>query len=451
MVQYSLGVDELDELLGEVDPGSVVVIEGSPGSGKTTLALSIAYRNAVEKGVKVFYLSLGETPNKLITYAASLGFDLQSLIDSGLFKLVRLPVISGRELIEYITKILSDELKGLGIVVIDSVTPLMKLLESHSEKRAWIQTVIYDMFSKTQGLLVMVADVFNYEDLDLKLLEFVADVILELRYRIHEYGTIERFLQIKKFRGRGLRVWSIPFTISSRGMVILNYVSQNLVNSSKKSKRRISFSCSAVHRLLSSDYVEPGTQILILDRRRWMLGAYSVEYLARALIELARRGFRVAIESFDPDVLGILYRLLRSYGYDTEDQRIIKIIEFDPRTTSLSYLVEKDLCDIVRNGSVDLYIVLGLERVADIYGLNTLKPFAINIIQNLRDMGITTLRYYRVGERNEIPTYYMDWSDIVIELATDTQGETILRVVKNLKMSAPTEILDREFQNCFVN
>ncbi len=448
MMRYSLGVDELDELLGGVEPGSVIVIEGSPGSGKTTFALSIVYKNVMTRGAKALYISLGETPEKLIGYAKGLGFNVEPLVSSGVIKLVRLPVISGKDMIEFISKLLSEEITKRSIIVIDSVTPLMKMLESHGEKRAWIQTVVYDMFSKLCSLLILVADTFSPEDADLKLLEFVADIVLELRYRIHEYGTIERFIQVKKFRGRGIRVWSIPFTISSRGITVLNYVTRSLIESSRKDRKKVKVQCPAVQKLINSDTVEPGMQILILDRRKWMLGAYFIEYLAHALIELVNRGFNIAIESFDPDVLSVLHKLLKDEGLNQALGTRLKIVEFDPRTTSLSYLVEKDLCDIVRNGSVDIYVVLGLERVADIYGLEMLKRFAINITQNLRDIGITTIRYYRIGERNEAPAYYVDWSDIVVELATDSRGRTTLRVLKNLRIGAPIEIHDDEFERC---
>lgn len=44
---FTMGVDELNALIGEIVPPYTILIEGHPGAGKTTLGSSICYHNAL--------------------------------------------------------------------------------------------------------------------------------------------------------------------------------------------------------------------------------------------------------------------------------------------------------------------------------------------------------------------------------------------------------------------
>lgn len=54
----STGIDALDDLLGGLKPGQVIVIAGRPKMGKTTLAMNIASHNALHKDKSVLVVSL---------------------------------------------------------------------------------------------------------------------------------------------------------------------------------------------------------------------------------------------------------------------------------------------------------------------------------------------------------------------------------------------------------
>jgi replicative DNA helicase len=49
------GIKAFDEMVGEIQPGELIVIAGRPGMGKTTLALQILAKNCIDK--KCLYLS----------------------------------------------------------------------------------------------------------------------------------------------------------------------------------------------------------------------------------------------------------------------------------------------------------------------------------------------------------------------------------------------------------
>ncbi len=441
-MQYLLASSELDELIGLIEPSTTILIEGAPGTGKTTFAMSIAYRNAVYRNAKVTYIALGETTNKLISYAEKMGFNIRELISAGRFDLIRIPMVKSRNVIERLSETLTEATTAEEfVVVIDSVTPLLRILEEFIDKRAWIQSLVYDVFSHSKGILILVADIFD-RDPDLRLLEFVSDVVFKLSYTISRDGTIERWLYIKKFRGHSIKTGSIPFDISDHGIIVLNYVSNEIASRSRSNRKSIQVRCTPAQKLLFSDTVEPGTQILIIDKRGWIGGSHFLQYLVKAMTELVDRGYKVVIECFDAELLDIVKSFLGPDKYSK-----LEIMVFDPRIASLSHLVTKDIEKMFKKADVDVYLVLGLEKVVDIYDEDRLKKFARNTIQNLKSLGITTIRYYRQEFREVVPEYYVNWSDIVVEVDLKN-GRSLIRLIKNLRADKKIEVEDKEFLTC---
>src|SRR5437899_1210940 len=75
----SLGIEGLDEVLGGGLPrGCLYLIQGDPGSGKTTLALQFLLEGS-RHGEKCFYVTLSETKKELLTVARSHGWSLENI------------------------------------------------------------------------------------------------------------------------------------------------------------------------------------------------------------------------------------------------------------------------------------------------------------------------------------------------------------------------------------
>src|SRR5687768_10119235 len=75
----STGIDGLDAILcGGLTPHRLYVIEGSPGAGKTTLALQFLQAGA-KRGERVLYISLSETEEELRAVAGSHGWTLEGV------------------------------------------------------------------------------------------------------------------------------------------------------------------------------------------------------------------------------------------------------------------------------------------------------------------------------------------------------------------------------------
>ena len=83
--RISSGVKDLDKMFGGRGffRGSSILVSGTPGTGKTSLALSFL-RAACERGEKTLYFGFEESKAQIIRNIASIGLDLQSFADQGI-------------------------------------------------------------------------------------------------------------------------------------------------------------------------------------------------------------------------------------------------------------------------------------------------------------------------------------------------------------------------------
>jgi circadian clock protein KaiC len=122
--RISTGIEGLDSLLmGGFPQGSVTLVSGTPGTGKTIVCFQ--YIDAgLKKGEKCLYLTSDERINNLIYQAKELGFNFQSFIDNGQLKFLYLNLE-----IRNVHNEIDDEIRtgGYTRVVLDSLTPLSEV------------------------------------------------------------------------------------------------------------------------------------------------------------------------------------------------------------------------------------------------------------------------------------------------------------------------------------
>lgn len=210
-MSYRFGIEGLDKLYGgALYPGSLIVIAGHPGAGKTTFASKICYANALN-GYKTLYLTLQEDRDKLYRILSNLGLNMLEVERRDLFRFVKIPISREfKETADWLLNLVSEVKPN--IIVIDSINALMQHI-SQDEHRAWLQNYFSQLPREINGLAILIAELpFGKEELGLGSIEFVADAIFILKHWI-ENNRLVRVMEIRKARGAPISVAEIPFNI----------------------------------------------------------------------------------------------------------------------------------------------------------------------------------------------------------------------------------------------
>lgn len=137
---YVAGLDE--RLGGGFRKGHVVLLAGTPGTMKSSMALNLAYNNAKNDKIKVLYVSIEESRESLIETMKSLGIvNLDEpnmlLVDIGRLRLEHTDADSGRDwfkiLKEYLHKKVDTE--GVQLIVVDSLTAIYALASMENPRQ----------------------------------------------------------------------------------------------------------------------------------------------------------------------------------------------------------------------------------------------------------------------------------------------------------------------------
>ena len=151
----------LDAVLGGGLPaGSLIVVAGPPGSGKTILAQQVCFANATPERKAVYYTTWSEPHDKLVRHLEPFGFfDVDALGDRVEFLHLAERIGSGgTEAFEPVAEEIlrrSFETKPV-IIVIDSSKALHDVVQRDEFRRA-----IYDLASKvaySNAVLIMVGE-----------------------------------------------------------------------------------------------------------------------------------------------------------------------------------------------------------------------------------------------------------------------------------------------------
>ncbi|MGP8071637.1 MAG: ATPase domain-containing protein [Thermoplasmata archaeon] len=222
--KVTTGVAGLDEMLGGGFPsGSVVLVTGLPGTGKTCLGLQFLL-SGIAQGEKGVFLSLEEDVPQLIETARQFRWPVDAAVSAGTLKIVRLDPKETRQSLHRIQGELGKELQAMGAtrIVVDSVSLLNMLSDDEPNRRATLFALAAACRAAgATTLLTAEADPQHPEVSRDGLSEYVSDGVLMLGYRTgsdgHRVGLALRILKMR----RTPHVRTIqPYAITATGITV---------------------------------------------------------------------------------------------------------------------------------------------------------------------------------------------------------------------------------------
>jgi circadian clock protein KaiC len=313
-----LGVQGLDDITaGGLSRGRLFLLEGSPGTGKTTIATQFLMAGAAA-GESALYITLSETEDELRASAASHGWSLEGI---DIFELVppeslldedqqqSLLYSSDLELGETTKRIFeSFEKVKPKRVVLDSLSEIRLLAQSSLRYRRQILALKH--YFARSGATVLMLDDLSSEAND-RTMHSVAHGVIRLEELSPEYGAERRRLRVIKYRGQRYRGGNHDFVIDTGGVRVF----PRLVSSEHRRpfKREVVPSKSAELNALLGGGVERGSSTLILGPAGTGKSLLALNFVVGAL----SRGERAAMFVFDEE-LGLLFERAKGLGIDLQ-------------------------------------------------------------------------------------------------------------------------------------
>jgi len=353
------GVEGLDDVLfGGLLPHRLYLLEGMPGSGKTTLAFQFLLEG-VRRGEPVLYVTLSETEEEIRDVATSHGWTLDGVTireltatESALNVEEQYTVFhpADVELTETTKRLLDDvETVAPTRIVFDSLSEFRLLAGNPLRYRRQI-LALKQYFAGRQSTVLLLDDLTAAEH-DLQVQSIAHGAVL-LEHSIPAFGSLRRRLSITKFRGSDFRGGYHDYCIRRGGLEVF----PRLVASEHRgesSRERLSSGLEGIDRLLGGG-IGRGTSTLVQGAS----GTGKSTIAALFCTHAASLGHKSSLFIFDESINTLLARL-DGLGVPLREHYTagrVKIQQVDPAEFSLGELSHSIQQTVESDGAIIIVI-----------------------------------------------------------------------------------------------
>lgn len=318
LLKSPTSIQGLDEITGGGLPqGRPTLVCGGAGCGKTLFAMEFLVRGATQYNEPGVFISFEETEKELTANVASLGFDLDSLVERKKIWLEHIHLErgeieqSGEYDLEGLFIRIHQAIESIGAkrVVLDTIESLFAALPNPVILRAELRRLF--QWLKRKGVTTIVTaergdGTFTRQGLE----EYVSDCVILLDHRVNDQSSIRR-LRIVKYRGSTHGTNEYPFLIDEDGFSVLPVTSLGL--NFLSSSERISTGIPRLDTMLSGKGYFRGSTVLVSGTA----GTGKTSIAAQFAEAACTRGERVLFFTFEESPSQLVRNML-SIGINLE-------------------------------------------------------------------------------------------------------------------------------------
>ena len=391
---YATGIAGLDDILGGgLARNHLYLIEGDPGTGKTTIAMQFLMEGT-RQGQKGLYVTLSESKIELLEIAESHGWSLDGIEvfelapdENQLKPEAQYTVFNPSEIeLSDTTNAVLAEVERLqpARVVFDSLSELRLLARDSLRYRR--QILGLKQYFSGRKCTVLLLDDRTAEGHDLQL-QSIAHGVIMMESVEREYGVKRRRLEVKKLRGSRFREGFHDYTIKRGGVEVY----PRLVASEHFFSflpTQLKSGLAALDALLGGG-LDCGTSTLLLGPAGCGKSTIAVRYAVSAV----QQGGRAALFAFDETLATLVIRG-KGLGLDIKkhvDSGKLFLRQVDAAELSPGQLVN-EIRQLVEKQDVKLLIIDSLNGFLNAMpGEKFLAMQLHELLAYLSQKGITTL------------------------------------------------------------
>ena len=313
------GIVGLDDILaGGLERERVYLLEGAPGTGKTTSAMNFLLEGAAA-GERGLYITLSETEEELRATARSHGWTLEGI---DIFELVPPESLldeQQQQSLLYSSDLELGETTRMIFEAVEAATPRRVVIDSLSEIRLLAQSslryrrqvlALKHYFAKHGATVLLLDDLTT--DINDKTVHSVAHGVIQLQELAPEYGAERRRVRVIKYRGRRFRGGYHDFTIKTGGLEVYPRIVASEHHTAFP-RTPVSSGVKALDALLGGG-IERGSSALILGPAGTGKSLFAIKFAVAAV----HRGERAALFIFDEE-MGLLYDRMLMLGINLRE------------------------------------------------------------------------------------------------------------------------------------
>ncbi|TDR45787.1 circadian clock protein KaiC [Tahibacter aquaticus] len=381
-------------LRGGLPPHRLYLLEGPPGSGKTTMGLQFLLEG-VQHGERVLYITLSETTEELNAVAASHGWSLDRL---DLFELASADEVLGESREQSVLHPWELELGGIIRLIreqVEKVKPRRVVFDSLSEMRLLAQDplryrrqvlALKQFFAGRDSTVLLLDDLSASEGGRDSHLHSLCHGVITLDRLTLDFGAARRRLEVQKLRGIDFIAGFHDIAIRTGGVVVY----PRLIASDHNRPFVGDVTSSGVPELdaMLGGGPRRGTCTLVTGPAGTGKTTIALQYLVAA----CERGECGAILQFD-ERIGTLYSRAASMGLPLEplvEKGLLRVRQIDSAEMSpgefaacIRDLVELESCRVIVIDSINGYLAAMPQEQQLVLQLHELLSY-------LNQQGVTT-------------------------------------------------------------